>query len=208
MKRNLQILLSGAIALVVIQSSQAVVTLTPSTGGPGTGSWERLKWADSGVAGVTGSGIDASGRVLAWPAADEFRVNDSNDLFAFAVPAGSRGWVDLTDIESNDDGYSVLDFDNGLSTVGIVSGQGDDLSSTVDDAAVTFGDANWASGSFSVLNDGAGGTFQFKLERAVGNQGNVGGMFVQVRTEVIPEPSSSILMLLGLVGLAARRRRA
>lgn len=203
MKRPFQILLSIAVALVALHSSQAAVILTPNAG------WERLKWTTTGSPGADRSGVDAGGRFVAWRVADTFRVNDDNDLFSFAVPAGFIGYVDVTDIETNDDGYSVLDFDNSFTPIGNTGGgPGDDLTSIVDDPAITFGSSNWASGSFPVLTDGAGGTFRFKIQRVVGSQVNNGGVFVQVRTEVIPEPSSGLLMLFGLVGLATRRRRA
>ncbi len=202
MKRQFQILLSSAVAFVTIQSSQAAVMLTPNTG------WERLKWTTSGTPGAVGSGLDDDSRVLAWPQAATFRIGDTNDIFQFSVPAGSKGWIDITDSEANDDGYALLDFNDSLSTIGSVVGPGSDLSSVVDDPAVTFGDANWGSGSFEVLSSGAGGVVDFKVQRDAGSQANTGGVFVQVRTEAIPEPSSSILMLLGLAGLVARRRRA
>ena len=202
MKRPVQILLSGAIALVALHSSQAAVMLTANSG------WERLKWTTAGAAGAIGSGVDANNRVLAWPQSATFRIGDSNDVFSFSVPVGSRGWIDVTDIEANDDGYAILDFNDNLSTIGSVVGPGGDPTSMVDDPVVTFADANWGSGSFEVLSSGAGGTVDFKVERNLGSQVNSGGVFVQVRTEVIPEPSSSALMLLGLLGLVTRRRRA
>ena len=150
-----------------------------------------------------GSGLDADSRVLAWPQAATFHGRGDNDIFQFNVPAGSKGWIDITDIEANDDGYALLDFNDSLSRIGSVVGTGKNLSSILDDPAVTFGDAEWGSGSFEVLSSGAGGVMDFKVQRNAGSQFNVGGVFVQVRTEAIPEPSSSILMLLGLTGLVA-----
>lgn len=201
-KKAFQILLSSVTALVAIQTCQAAVTLTPNTG-----TWQRLKWTTSGSGGI-GSGLDSASRVLAWPQDEMFRIGGDNDVFNFNVPVGSRGWIDITDIKSNDDGYALLDFNDSLATIGTVVGPGGDLSSLVDDPAVTFADANWGSGSFEVLGSGAGGDVNFKVQRNVGHYVNAGGLFVQVRTEVIPEPSGSMLMLLGLAGIASRRRRA
>ena len=190
MKRHLQNLLSGAVALVAIQSSQAAVTLTAGD------DWTRLQWvtADSGIA---------------WQGPpNSIRVAGDNDLFTFAVPDGSFGIVEVTDIESNDDSYTVLDFNNGLAALGSTpAGAGDDLLSVEDDPAVTFASASWGSGSINITpNAFDDAVFQIQND-GVGNSG-VGGVFVRVRTEVIPEPSSGILMLLGLVGLVARRHRA
>jgi hypothetical protein len=118
--------------------------------------------------------------------------------------------LEFTDVEANVDGYSILDFNNGLVSVG----SGNDLLSMEGDPEVTFADPSWASGSFSVLDCGLGGTFQFKVERVFGTSLDFGGLYVRARTEVFPgepagvaEPSSSIIfILLGLVGLAIRRR--
>jgi hypothetical protein len=190
MKRHLQILLTGALALVAIQSSQASVTLIADNG-----SWTRLQWvtADSGIA---------------WQGAqNSVRVAGDNDLFSFAVPTGSFGVVDVTDIRNNDDSYSVLDFNSGLTVLGSTTiGAGDDLQSAVEDPDVTFADASWGSGSINIIpNLGGNAVFQIVTD-GVGAAGQ-GGVFVRVRTEV-PEPSSSLLVLLGCAGLVARRRRA
>lgn len=74
------------------------------------------------------------------------------------------------------------------------------------DPDVTFADASWGSGSINIIpNLGGNAVFQIVTD-GVGAAGQ-GGVFVRVRTEV-PEPSSSLLVLLGCAGLVARRRRA
>lgn len=200
MKRHFQILLSGALAIAALQTSHAAVNLT--TGG----TWFRLSWASDGTPGATNSGVDASNRVLAWDRNDTFRVNDDNDVFNFSVASGFNGVVDVVDIEANDDRYSVLDFNNSLTNLGSTSAPiGNNPASVQDDPNVTIL-GNWSSGSINITP--VGGVASFKLERDQGSVINVGGVFVRARQEVIPEPSSSILMMLGLAGLIARRRRA
>ncbi len=115
--------------------------------------------------------------------------------------------MEFTDVEANDNGYSILDFNNDLVSAGSGNGGDDDLLLMEGDPEVTFADPSWASGSFSVLDNGLGSTFQFKVERVFGTSLDFGGLYVRARTEVFPgkpvcvaEPSSSIFMLLGLVG--------
>ena len=191
MKRPLKIFLSGVAALVVIQSSQASVTLTADSG-----TWTRLKWttSDSGIA-------------WAGPP-NSVRSAGDNDLFSFAVPSGSFGIVDVTDLSGNDDSYSVLDFNSDLAIIGSTTvGAGDNLTSLVDDPAVTFADASWGSGSINITPTALGNAV-FQIQSNGVGAASQGGVSFRVRTEAIPEPSSSLLMLLGLAGLTARRRRA
>lgn len=188
MQRHLKILFTGALALVAIQASQATVTLTANDG-----VWTRLQWvtADSGIAwqGPTNS----------------IRVAGDNDLFSFAVPSGEIGIVDVTDIRNNDDSYSVLDFNSSLTVLGsTTAGAGDDLTSVVEDPDVTFADASWGSGSISIIPNLTGDAVFQLVSDGVGAAGQ-GGVFVRVST--IPEPSSSLLVLLGCAGLVVRRRR-
>ena len=209
MKRSLKTLLLGAVALAGLQSSQAVTMLAE-------GDWTRIQWANSGNPGDPDSGIDANNRILGWivsnDAADITRTNDNNDVFTFNVSNNDRLLIDVADIEADAERYSVLDFNDNLNTLGVTpAGAQANLASGEDDPNVTFADADWSSGTITVFENTSGGDVlaQVKIQTSVigGISQSAGGAFIRARTEVIPEPSTSLLALLGMVGLLTVRRR-
>jgi hypothetical protein len=192
MKHTIKALFGGGLlSLLAIQSSLGASTLL-------NGTWQQARWVQADAESSPNSGV------FAWVAPlGTSRVNDDTDVFTTPTPsAGFYGVVEVVDIGASNDQYSLLDFTGGA-LIGTTNGFTDGANFVVDPDIAFGNDATWSQGSFGLFPAAS----SFKLEwvdTGVG-QNSLGSVYL--RYGEVPEPSSSMLALLGLAGLMVRRRR-
>ncbi len=198
MKRTIKAIIGCGLLLAATQSYGQVM-IGDTTGVAGDAAWKRLTWFESDV---------QAGNVFAWNADDLVRDNDVNDVFRVTVNNGFTGMLDVVDIGVDNDRYEVLDFNNSLASLGS-TGAYADLNTSSSAGALspdfTFADGDWSQGTIGL----AAGTHDFKVAwiDTPADQVTNGSVYVRFTQQVIPEPSSALLGLLGLGFCVLRRRR-
>lgn len=199
MKRYFQILFAGGLLSLLAIQSYGAVTVGNSLGQDFTddSSWTIAHWNETQLSG---------GSVFAYDQNDTLIDPGNNDVFEFTVGAGLVGLLTVIDLGAPSDSYDILNFNGGAliaSTVGGVANNSGNIQSPSD----AFADPNYHR---LVAHPFAAGDWAINIEQGQADAGvetgNSGG--VALRLEVIPEPSVSLLAMLGVVGLVVRRRRS
>lgn len=126
-------------------------------------------------------------------------VYDASSMIAFEDGYAYPDALEISGMANDTLYYSQLILKKGDST--LTSGIFEIAASSLEDG-VTY--PNWAMGSDSVyLNDATTGSLT-----GLSTFNTVGGAFANAGWQNVPEPTSGLLLLIGVAGLALRRRRA
>ena len=206
MKRTIQALF---FSLMTIQSGFGVVVLADQSASGNLGndlSWTGARWFNADTEPTQAN------RNYAWLASDGFRTNDVNDVFQFTA-GGFGGMLEVTDLGADADRYRLLDFDASFADLGLTSAFANaNVAANEASPTVTFADPDYSSATYVF----GPGTHNVKLEWLQNDpgaapplnaaQGSAGGVSLRF-TNAIPEPSSSLLAMLGLGFCLIRRRK-
>ncbi len=194
MKRYFQILFGGSLLSFLAVQSHGAVTIGNSGGNVADTSWTRAHWATSQLSG---------GKRLAYDQNDVNINPGTNDIFTFTVAAGlgNTGTLTMVDLGSPaGDVYSLdqIGVDEGFTATSESLGG---FAKTTVDPTVASADSDYAKIEWSDLGPG---TYSFTVENTASSISQGG---IALRFSAIPEPSVGLLSLVGMLGLALRRRR-
>lgn len=162
------------------------------------------------AAGALVLDVDPAQSALTPSGATPLPMSGSLDVAVGELPPTSTTTFDVKDLSIAAGGYTITLQPMASPGLGVVSAAGDWLIPTlfvnVDDGVSAF-DITLPDVTGILLGNGPGCAFDYCLETMFEIDTGSGGL-VSIDLVAIPEPSTAVLVALGVAGLAAARRRA